>query len=285
MLGENSLSAERTPISATNVESISIPVITLEGGDPVVLRLVFQVLHHKNDSLPDKLAFLEMVKLAIFCEKYGLREALKTWATIWSKAFPLAKMTKPGFEDWLLVLYVFKLPDCLAFSDGLARRLCELKNGQLYVKSECGGKLLNDHLPESVVRTYPYHLVFWLKLLNHFTDYLTEVRACLVGSVRDVMERIQVSYMTHPLCRTSSVCTESYKPKDCDSLQIGDFCQQMYLKRIWHEKFWRQSFSEIVMILISFNKRVLPKRLTRFLDARHSHCSWTGKLKEEIARI
>lgn len=84
------------------------PELVLED-DPTTLSLVFKVLHHVNQDIPKTITYEEMISLDIVADKYELTQALMLWLDIWFKGFKLKERLKPGFEDWILVCWVFKL--------------------------------------------------------------------------------------------------------------------------------------------------------------------------------
>lgn len=87
----------------------SAAVISLDG-DSEALGIVLKFLHHRVELLPTKVKFTKLVKIAEICNKYDLRQALKPLIDKLSKPFA-DKIYETGYEDWLLISYVFGYED------------------------------------------------------------------------------------------------------------------------------------------------------------------------------
>jgi len=119
--------------------------------EPEVLELIFNTLHHHNDKLPDTIPFERMVEIAVICDKYELQCALRFVAEMWSR--PLWSIDA-GYEDWLLISWVFGYEDKFTqVSKELIKR-SEWKAGIGLVFGNCKGDwgtMLSDATPEAVI--------------------------------------------------------------------------------------------------------------------------------------
>jgi len=105
MFGPDSSYQEAVKVRRSKVLGFPPALVLLEDDDPKALGLVLAALHHRNDLLPDKISFEQLVNIAAIIDKYELQCVL---------ANKLSKLSEPPRalksiqdEDWLFVSYVF----------------------------------------------------------------------------------------------------------------------------------------------------------------------------------
>jgi hypothetical protein len=98
-----------------------------------MLAIVLAILHHRADLVPNEVSFRQMVQFAAVCDKYGLQRlgAIQSTADKLSQRFR-QYMDQDGYEDWLLIAYVFGYEDAFTkVSQDLIVRAAVL-NTELY---------------------------------------------------------------------------------------------------------------------------------------------------------
>jgi hypothetical protein len=78
--------------------------------DPHAMLVLLRVLHLDNLNVPRDLTFPELVNLAKVCVKYKAYTPLIPWLQMWLPRH-VGMALHLGFEDWLLVSWVFREPE------------------------------------------------------------------------------------------------------------------------------------------------------------------------------
>jgi hypothetical protein len=74
--------------------------------DPTAMAVVLYVIHGRPSGIPEIIAFENLLAIATICDYYDCAAAMSPWDKAWIQ--PLEKLAlEPGYEDWLLVAYVF----------------------------------------------------------------------------------------------------------------------------------------------------------------------------------
>jgi len=96
--------------------STELYVLPIEDDDLDVLQFVLMILHHRNSGVPLEIDFDELVQVAVLSDKYDLAVALRFTASAWRGRWRCKvnrtmagsdTLADPGFENWLLVSWVF----------------------------------------------------------------------------------------------------------------------------------------------------------------------------------
>jgi hypothetical protein len=112
MFGPSSVWREARKVRQATISGNPPAVINLEDDDPSMLAIVLAILHHRADLVPDEVSFRQMVQFAAVCDKYGIQRlgAIQSTADKLSQRFR-QYMDQDGYEDWLLIAYVFGYED------------------------------------------------------------------------------------------------------------------------------------------------------------------------------
>lgn len=123
------------------------PGVIFLDDDPDALELILMALHHRYLELPQKIEFKVLVEVAAVCEKYMLHVPLAPVAGMWAAPWK-AEAFEKGYEDWLLVAWVFGVDDMFKnISKHIALNLAVTPENGLVTHD---GKRLHQAIPESV---------------------------------------------------------------------------------------------------------------------------------------
>ncbi|KAI5857259.1 hypothetical protein BZA05DRAFT_169642 [Tricharina praecox] len=109
MIGPKSRFQEAIKLRRSYISGLGDPpVVVALDDDPDALEYIFNVLHHRQERLPEVDQPL-MVAVAAICDKYELHSALQPVA---DRVFlPLGEIASEGYGDWLFIAYVFGYED------------------------------------------------------------------------------------------------------------------------------------------------------------------------------
>ncbi|KAF8544185.1 hypothetical protein BDD12DRAFT_101830 [Trichophaea hybrida] len=151
MFGPNSNFQEAVKIRRSRILGFPPALVPLEDDDPTALELVLATLHHRNDLLPDKIPFEQLVNIAAIVDKYELQ------CVLGSKLSKLWEPPPTGVRDndWLFVSYVFGYATIFAeLSKDLIIRGALDTDGALVFGEGESTHSLSEFTPESVISEF-----------------------------------------------------------------------------------------------------------------------------------
>ncbi|KAI5857258.1 hypothetical protein BZA05DRAFT_460548 [Tricharina praecox] len=112
MFGPESHFLEAIELRRSKIPELGYPpAVVALNDDPDALEYIFNVLHHRQERLPEVDQPL-MVAVAAICDEYELHSALQPVA---DRVFlPLGEIASEGFGDWIFIAYVFGYEDLFA---------------------------------------------------------------------------------------------------------------------------------------------------------------------------
>jgi hypothetical protein len=100
--------------------------------DPMVLNIVFYVIHGQVGKIPGNIQFPHLIELARVCEEYQCTSTLLPLCQKWIEQWRWT-INERSYEDWLYIAWVFCLDDIFqtlskkfstgAFLEGAGRKL------------------------------------------------------------------------------------------------------------------------------------------------------------------
>jgi len=123
--------------------------------DPTAMAVVLYVIHGRSSGIPEIITFENLLAIATICDYYDCAAAMSPWDKAWIQ--PLEKLAlEPGYEDWLLVAYVFGKKELFVqLTKVVARNGVTMEDGKFGVKVGGEIKKMHSHLPERIIRTAP----------------------------------------------------------------------------------------------------------------------------------
>ncbi|KAK6530426.1 hypothetical protein TWF694_003778 [Orbilia ellipsospora] len=124
------------PLPKAWLNDEQVTVLKLYDDDIAALGWLLNIIHFQTESVPQELGWRDLVSVAIICDKYDLKRAVKLWAEQWTKVYlpenDLSwetypeQMLKEGCEDWLFLAQAFPgVPRVLSFSQRIQSMLVE----------------------------------------------------------------------------------------------------------------------------------------------------------------
>ncbi|KAF8426734.1 hypothetical protein EV426DRAFT_592602 [Tirmania nivea] len=154
MMGRNSRFKEATDLA--NRDAIGPPLeISLADDDPKALGVILRVMHLQHDWVPVSLSEDRLYQVAILCDKYDMRQALKTYLDKWLLYLGVVVEAPNEADKWLFMAYAFALPTLFtSCSKKLIMDTCIRVSGGL--DAPCISKgfakaSLNEYIPSAVV--------------------------------------------------------------------------------------------------------------------------------------
>ncbi|KAA8898264.1 hypothetical protein FN846DRAFT_962707 [Sphaerosporella brunnea] len=272
MFGRASPYKEAAAVRRANVLGSSPAVISLEDNGQA-FGFILQLLHHRHDLVPQTLDFGVLVRVAAICDKYEFHGALKQTIDKYLDPYK-TKVASRGYEDWLLVSYVFGYAD-------------------LFTKAS-----------QSIILTGPwnyqnesFHTAI-SSVLSPFTPYTlidkpTEKRKEARDKIRRHVESIQAEWSQTLGEDTKQICKIKDNAKECDALLFGHLVQSDAKYCLREDETWGKSLESISALINQIPDLYLPSMPTKTsvpsktaLDLlcrpgslSHANCSWVPKLK------
>ena len=162
MLGPDSRFKEASELRMRSAEN---PYeLSLEDDYPYALTVILLALHCRDEMVPVKLAFKNLVELAIVCDKYDCRGGVLSWVDTWTAAWKIQRVSwfgkgstwdlrflERGYEEWLFVAWVFGIKEGF---DQLSRKIVlesyiDPADGELKIAR--GARLKKLTIPQGVI--------------------------------------------------------------------------------------------------------------------------------------
>lgn len=89
--------------------------------DPDMLLILLRISHLQFHELPAMLTFVQLLNLAILCDKYDTVRIVRPWIRQWQEPLEDLALT-PGYEEWLFIAWTFG--DSVTFKN-LAQQLAK----------------------------------------------------------------------------------------------------------------------------------------------------------------
>lgn len=147
MLGPGSTYSEAQKLRLAALEPGTRAVLAVDD-DPIALRTVLQVLHHKH--IYSDFEFKHLVRITEVADKYQIAHVIKPSMEDWIKTYNM-KILEPGYEDALTIAWVFGMNDVFEkMTENLGSHAVFDQDGQL---RDSSGRMIqfSDCLPEIVL--------------------------------------------------------------------------------------------------------------------------------------
>ena len=163
--------AADSPFATAPSSPNSVVEIPMPDDDANALRVLLSVIHLKFGLLPKLLAYDDLVKLAIVCDKYDVAEVVQPWITDWINNHKVLESLEDrsriaNTEGWLFVAWTFGLISI--FERVSAVLIKNIALSEDYTITISGHVVKSDYMPPGVLGTSP--------LLKKSTLVLTRYR-------------------------------------------------------------------------------------------------------------
>jgi len=149
----NGLRRHQSSSSTASNPNYSLFQITAEEEhDPTALATVLYVLHGRAEKIPELITFENLLEISIICDYYDCAAMIRPWDETWMAQ--LRSLTsKPGYESWLFISWVFGNQDVFGEMTKSFSRDGVMVDGEFGVMVAEKVERLDIHLPQGIIGT------------------------------------------------------------------------------------------------------------------------------------
>lgn len=153
MLGKHSRFKEARDLASR--DAIGPPLeISIADDNPEALVVILRILHLQHDSVPVSLSEARLYQVAILCDKYDMRQALRTYLDKWLIPYVETGEVPEQIDKWLFMAYAFALPTI--FTSCSKKLIMDTCNGEPddphgpYTLRGSEKASLNEYIPSTI---------------------------------------------------------------------------------------------------------------------------------------
>jgi len=118
--------------------------------DPTALATVLYLLHGRVEEIPESITFDNLLEIAIICDYYDCAATIRPWDETWM-APHRCLTSKPGYESWLFIAWVFGNQDVFGEMTKYFSRIGVMVDWEFGVIVAGKVKRLDIHLPQVII--------------------------------------------------------------------------------------------------------------------------------------